>query len=192
MSNGLEFAGKHRGIVVDNADPLRLGRLKIRIEAAYGCQPVDVLPWAWPCLPYGGMLQMAFFGIPEVGAGVWVELQWKDGQPDPTLPVWTGTWFAQSETPEEVVGDPEDAHYYKVLKTTSGHSLTFCDKPDEEYIMLRTKGGHTLFMNDMEGARRIVIQDSAGDYVLLDAEKKAINIQAVNNIRQNAHRIDLN
>ena len=109
MAN-LELAGKHRGIVVDNADPLKLGRLKVRVTEAYGEQSSEVLPWAWPCFAYGGMPQMALYAVPEVGAGVWVEFQWKDGQPDASHPVWTGLWLAQGETPEQVEGSAEDAH----------------------------------------------------------------------------------
>ena len=140
MANeGLELAGKHMGIVVDNADPLKLGRLKVRVQEAYGEQPVDNLPWAWPCFAYGGMPQMALYAVPEVGAGVWVEFMWKDGQPDASHPVWTGLWLAQGETPEQVESSAEDAHYYKVFKTTSGHFLTFCDKPGEEFIRLEDK-----------------------------------------------------
>ena len=87
---------------------------------------------------------MALYTVPEIGAGVWVEFQWKDGQPDTTCPVWTGSWLANNETPGEVEGGPEDAHYYKVFKTTSGHSLTFCDKPGEEFIRLRDKDGSII------------------------------------------------
>ena len=134
MKSGLEFGGKHRGLVENNNDPLKLGRLKVRVQAAYGNQPVSHLPWAWPCFVYGGMPQMALYAIPEVGAGVWVEFQWKDGKPDPTYPVWTGLWIAEGEPPKEVEGPPEDAHYYKVLKTASGHVITLCDKPGEEFI----------------------------------------------------------
>ena len=148
MPGGLELAGKHRGIVVDNNDPWKLGRLKVRVDAAYGQQPVDNLPWAWPCFSYGGMPQMALYAVPEVGAGVWVEFQWKDGQPDTTCPVWTGVWLAEGETPEEVEGPPEDAHYYKVFKTASGHSLTFCDKPDGEFIRIKDKDGSAIEFKD--------------------------------------------
>jgi hypothetical protein len=136
MKSGLEFGGKHRGIVEDNNDSLKLGRLKVRVQAAYGNQPTDSLPWAWPWVAYGGASQMALYAAPEIGAGVWVEFQWKDGKPDPTYPVWTGIWIAEGETPEEVEGPPENAHYYKVFKTTGGHTLTFCDKPEEEFIRI--------------------------------------------------------
>ena len=46
-----ELGGLLRGIVVDNNDPLKLGRIKVRVIAAYGEQPVNNLPWAWPCFP---------------------------------------------------------------------------------------------------------------------------------------------
>ena len=145
MANeGLELAGKHMGIVVDNADSLKLGRLKVRVQEAYGEQPVDNLP----CFAYGGMPQMALYAVPEVGAGVWVEFMWKDGQPDATHPVWTGLWLAEGETPEQVEGSAEDAHYYKVFKTTSGHFLTFCDKPGEEFIRLEDKNESYILFKD--------------------------------------------
>ena len=59
-----EFGGLLRGIVVDNNDPKKLGRIKVRIQSAYGDQPVENLPWAWPCLSYGGMSGMYAFAVP--------------------------------------------------------------------------------------------------------------------------------
>jgi hypothetical protein len=134
---GLELAGKHRGIVVDNVDPEKLGRLKVRVEAAYGEQPAEALPWAWPCFLGGGSPDCGFFYVPEKGACVWVEFLWNNGEPDPANPVWVGVWFPKGGTPAEVEGPPEDAHYYKVFKTTGGHVVVFCDKPGNEYIRIQ-------------------------------------------------------
>ena len=169
MSDNSEFGGLLRGFVADNNDPLKLGRLKIRIEAAYGSQPVDNLPWAWPCFPYGGMPEMCAYAVPEVGAGVWVMFQNKDGQPDTTYPVWLGVWQAQNETPSEVKGVSEDAHFYKELKTTSGHYVLFCDKPGEEFIEIKDKDGSYVLMKDGN-----------------------IEIHAAKNMKLSAARIDLN
>lgn len=166
MTADFSLAGKHRGIVTDNADPLKLGRLKIRIDAAYGNQPVQDIPWAWPCFPSGGSPNCGFFDVPELGASVWVEFQWKDGQPDPTHPIWTGVWFAEGDTPEEVEGPPGDAHYYKVFKTPVGHVMTFCDKPGEEFIRLtHGKKKQTIEM-DKDGL--VVILSHSGKKIRLN------------------------
>ncbi len=143
-----ELGGLLRGIIVDNNDPQKLGRVKVRVEAAYGDQPVGDLPWAWPCFAYGGAKEQSFFAVPEVGAGVYVMFQCKDGQPDATYPVWLGQWQAENETPSQVEGKPEDAHCYKTFKTTSGHNMTFCDKEGEETIKLEDKNGSYILFKD--------------------------------------------
>ena len=170
MADNSEFGGLLRGIVIDNNDPLKMGRLKIRIQAAYGSQPVDNLPWAFPCFPYGGNSEMCMYAIPENGAGVWVMFQSKDGQPDTTYPVWLGVWQAQAEVLSEIEGASADAHHYKELKTTSGHYILFCDKPHEEFIELRHK---------------------SGSYILMDKDGN-VEIHAEKNMKLTAQRIDLN
>lgn len=132
---GFELAGKRRGIVVDNADPLKQGRLKVRVLEAYGLQPVAAIPWALPCFPAGGSSDCGFFSLPEKGACVWVEFLWQNGEPDPSCPVWCGVWCPNGCTPSEVAGPAEDAHYYTVLKSANGkHSITLCDKPGGEFV----------------------------------------------------------
>ena len=165
MANNNEFGGLIRGFVADNNDPLKLGRLKVRVEAAYGAQSVENLPWAWPCFAYGGMSEMSSFAVPEIGAGVWIMFQTKDGQPDTTFPVWLGVWQAQNETPSEI----EDAVNYKEFKTKSGHYLLFCDKSGEEFIEIRDKNDSYILMKDGN-----------------------IEIHAAKNIKITASRIDLN
>ena len=187
-----EFGGIHRGIVADNNDPQKLGRLKVRIVSAYGEQSIDNLPWAWPCLSYGGASGMCSFAIPEKGAGVYVMFQNKDGQPDTTYPVWLGVWQAENEKPvrtdSEIQDKTEDAHFYKELRTTSGHTAIFCDKHDEEYIELRDKDNNFLRMDDKEGYIRI--EDKNGSYILM--KDGNIEFYAAGNIKLKAGRIDLN
>lgn len=144
-------AGKLRGLVVDNVDPLKLGRLKVHVPSIYGAsQPPDTLPWAWPCFPCGGSSDEGFFAVPEIGACVWVELQWTNGTPDPSHPVWCGTWYPEGKTPRDVHGEAADAHYYTVLKNAPGGSeLVMCDKPGNEFIKIKHKTGAMIVIDKM-------------------------------------------
>ena len=44
--------GKYRGFVIDNADPERLARVKLRVPSLLGEAESG---WALPCLPCGGL-----------------------------------------------------------------------------------------------------------------------------------------
>ncbi|MBR0257584.1 MAG: hypothetical protein IJQ58_07590, partial [Synergistaceae bacterium] len=150
---------------------------------------------------------MCMFSVPEVGAGVWVAFQNKDGQPDTTYPVWLGVWQAEKESPEEIDAEPEDAHYYKEIKTTSGHSVMFCDKPDEEFIEVKSKDGgcfrfdckdEFIEIKDKSGTyfrlddkeEIVEIHDKKGSYILM--KEGNIEIHAAENMEITASRIDLN
>lgn len=192
MAKESEFGGLHRGIVVDNNDPKKLGRVKIQVQSAYGEQPVENLPWAWPCLGYGGMQGMYNYSVPEVGAGAWVAFQHKDGQPDTTYPVCVGFWQAEKERPdgvnEQIKDATEDAHYYKEMKTTSGHSVLMSDKPDEEFIEIKDKDGNLIRFDDKEGFVRV--QDKSGSFIFM--KDGNVEIHAANNMKLTANKIDLN
>ena len=63
------FYGKYRGIVVDNHDPAKLGRLKLLVPSVLGAEATT--GWAMPCAPYGGKPAKAFSSFrtstPEYG-----------------------------------------------------------------------------------------------------------------------------
>lgn len=40
--------GTHRGTVMENNDPQKLGRIKVYVQAAYGTSSIAELPWAYP------------------------------------------------------------------------------------------------------------------------------------------------
>ena len=70
------FGGIYRGVVVDNTDPARKLRLKVRVPEVLGTAD----PWAVPCTPGGST------ALPSVGDIVWVMFE----KGDPDYPVWLG------------------------------------------------------------------------------------------------------
>lgn len=156
-------AGIMRGLVADNVDPLKLGRLKVYVPSIYGVtQNAALLPWAWPCFPCGGSTDAGFFAVPEIGACVWVTLQWTNGAPDPSHPVWLGTWYPEGKTPKDVHGAAADAHFYTVIKNVCGNSVVLCGKPGGEFVKIKHKTG-AMIVIDSEG--NIILHPAGGKQI---------------------------
>ena len=60
-----QFFGKYRGTVINNIDPMQLGRLQVVVPDVSTFLPTS---WAMPCLPVAG-IQMGMFTVPPLGAG---------------------------------------------------------------------------------------------------------------------------
>jgi hypothetical protein len=84
------YYGKFRGKVVNNIDPLMLGRI-IALVPAVSEFP---LSWAMPCVPYAGR-NVGIFTLPPIAANVWIEFEGGD----PNYPIWTGCFWGDGEAP---------------------------------------------------------------------------------------------
>ncbi len=167
------FYGKYRGLVVDNADPEQLGRLKLTVPSVLG--PDVVTGWALPCTPYGGDLGQGMLFVPEVGAGVWIEFE----EGDLEFPVWVGTFWSKPDGESELPkpndpdgaeqGSVQDPPTRKIIKTKAGHTIQFEDAEGEEMIILyEAEHEHVVVLNqdgititDGQNGSEIVL-DSAG------------------------------
>ena len=86
------FYGKFRGTVVNNIDPLQIGRVQAIVPDVGSLVPGT---WAMPCVPIAGP-NMGFFAVPMIGTGVWIEFE----RGDPDHPIWTGCyWGLTAELP---------------------------------------------------------------------------------------------
>lgn len=159
MSN--QFFGKYRGTVTDIQDPLMIGRIRARVPDVMGELESG---WAMPCAPFGGS-GMGFFGLPKVGAGVWIEFE----HGDPDYPIWAGCWFGSAaEMPPDLLAPP----YKKVmLKTEGGHSIILDDTPGIGGITLQTSGGQKIVMN----ATGIEIDNGMGGKIKMTGPQVSVN-----------------
>ena len=137
------FYGKYRGFVVDNADPEKLGRLKVKVPSVLGNEVVT--GWALPCSAYGGGTNCGMLFIPERDDGVWIEFE----EGDLEFPVWVGTFWSKPDGDSELPkpndaegaeeGDVQDPVTRKIIKTRKGHTIQFEDKDGEEMITIVQK-----------------------------------------------------
>lgn len=80
----------HRGVVVDNADPLKLRRIKCVVLTMFEDSNSDVLPWVYPQSPAGlgnGPL-LSEFVVPEIGSELVITFPYRDIY----FPVYCGFW----------------------------------------------------------------------------------------------------
>jgi hypothetical protein len=120
MADVGQYFGKYSGIIKDNRDPDKLGKVKVSVPAIF---PPDELMDARPALPYG------WFFIPENETQVWVEFEGGDS----SLPLWTGVQALNGKWATEVDLDPPEK---RGLKTNAGHLVLFDDKSGEELIRI--------------------------------------------------------
>lgn len=177
------YYGKYRGTVADNKDPLKLGRLKLRVDSVLTPSEDNtdssetITDWAMPCVPFGGASERGFFVIPDVGAHVWVEFE--EGLLD--RPIWTGTFWvspgntAQTPTEAQNMADTEEDLEPKrrILKTSSGHYLEFCDISGKESIRIAHENG-SLINFDEKG--NVMLYSKEGSFLFLSAENEEVSL----------------
>ena len=158
------FYGKYRGTVINNIDPMQIGRIMALVPDVSGFLPTS---WALPCLPWGG-IQTGVFCVPIIGAGVWIEFE----QGDPDYPIWTGCfWGIAAEVPAlALAGNPASPSI--VLQTTLQNSLSISDLPGPTGgIMIKSMGGATITVNETG----IVIQNGQGASIAMVGPSVTIN-----------------
>jgi Type VI secretion system/phage-baseplate injector OB domain len=117
-----KFYGKYRGKVVNNIDPLFLGRIMAEVAAVPGA-PMN---YAMPCSPYAGP-EVGFYAIPPIDANVWIEYEGGD----PNYPIWTGCFWGEGELP---MGVPTELT--KIFKTETV-TMVLNDVPEVGGFMLK-------------------------------------------------------
>jgi uncharacterized protein involved in type VI secretion and phage assembly len=159
--SGMPYLGKFRGIVSDNADPLRTGRVRATVPDVLGDAESG---WALPCAPFGGP-QAGLFALPPQGAAVWIEFE----HGDPDLPVWSGCyWASAADMPPSLLVSPPDV---VMVSTPGGHTLTLSDLPGIGGVTLETSGGATISLTSLG----IEIDNGQGATITLRGPQVSVN-----------------
>jgi uncharacterized protein involved in type VI secretion and phage assembly len=167
MSDG-KYYGKYRGVVVNNVDPLQMGRLQVQVSDVLG---PGLSSWAMACVPFTGK-QSGVYCVPQVGAGVWVEFE----QGDPDHPIWVGGfWGSAADVPAlALAGLPVSPSI--VLQTGSQNTLMLSDLPGPTGgILLKTTAGAMISINELG----ITISNGQGATIVLTGPTVNINAGAL-------------
>jgi len=164
-SQGGRFYGKYRGLVVNNVDPLSLGRLQAQVPEVLGEVPTG---WAVPCAPYAGP-QAGFFAIPPPGAGVWIEFE----AGDTSRPIWVGGWWGTAEVPMKPAG-ATTLPTTKILRSDLGLIVALDDV------------AQTISVSDANALNQVVVSVLTGTVTLKGAVQVVVDAPLIHEGSQGA------
>ncbi|WP_338761862.1 phage baseplate assembly protein V [Bernardetia sp. ABR2-2B] len=94
LEKGGRFYGLYQGIVIDNQDLEKRGRLKIKVPSVFGNQIFE--DWIYGKSIFNGN-DIGIWSIPSKNSGVWISFI----NGDPKMPIWEMGWFSDKEIPKE-------------------------------------------------------------------------------------------
>jgi len=158
-----KFFGKYRGTVVNNVDPMQIGRIQVSVP------DVSVIPgsWAMPCFPVTGA-QTGVFTVPLIGAGVWVEFE----RGDPDYPIWVGGFYGSAAEVPALARTVPPAVPGITMQTPLQNGIVISDVPGPTGgIVMKTTTGAMILVNDVG----ITISNGKGATIVLAGPSVTIN-----------------
>lgn len=137
------FFGKYRGTVINNIDPMQMGRVMAQVPAVSALLPTT---WCMPCYPLAGTGSGVSF-VPQLKSGVWIEFE--GGDPD--YPIWTGCFYGLgAERPvDATLSNPASPSI--VMQSQLLHSFSIADLPPTPKtggLILKSATGASIVVND--------------------------------------------
>jgi uncharacterized protein involved in type VI secretion and phage assembly len=160
--------GKFRGTVINNIDPLQMGRIQAAVADATGFIPGS---WAMPCVPAAG-INTGVFTVPMIGSGVWIEFE----RGDPDYPIWVGGyWGSAAEVPVLARTVPPGLTGF-TIQTPLKNGIVVSDTPGPTGgIMIQTTTGAMISVSDIG----ITISNGKGAVINMTGPTVDINLGAL-------------
>ena len=168
MTDTQRHYGKFRGTVVNNVDPMQIGRLQVMVPDVSN---VMLSSWAMPCVPVSG-INTGVLSIPLIGAGVWIEFE----QGDPDYPVWVGGFWGTAAEMPTLSRTVPPAIPGITLQTTLNNGIVISDVPGPTGgIQLTTATGAMISVTDVG----ITISNGRGAIITMTGPTVDINAGAL-------------
>lgn len=163
-----DFYGVTIGIVSNNKDPEKLGRVKLKLPLRE-CQTET--NWARVTTLMGGK-KTGFFFLPEVGEEVLVAFY----EGDVNHPIVLGTLWNMKDPPP--LTNEDGKNNLRKIKSRSGNELIFNDESGKESVEIKTVAGQTLKMEDASEGK-IALKDKSGkNLVEINSSNNQVSIKA--------------
>jgi uncharacterized protein involved in type VI secretion and phage assembly len=143
--------GKYRGLVENVDDPENRGRITVKVPSVYGN---EVSPYALPAVPFAGPAHGMLL-LPKHGDGVWIEFEGGN----PSLPIWTGFWWARDEMPKPAGADQ------RVMITPAGLKIIMDDASKKIQLVQTTDNCEITLADDsisITFGQASIVLDSTG------------------------------
>jgi len=160
--------GKYRATVINNVDPMQIGRIQAMVPDAAGFIPST---WAMPCVPVAG-INTGVFTVPMIGAGVWIEFE----KGDPDYPIWVGGyWGSAAEVPLLAHMVPPAVPGI-TIQTPLKNGLVISDVPGPTGgILMQTTTGAMISVSDIG----IIISNGKGAIINMTGPTVDVNLGAL-------------
>jgi uncharacterized protein involved in type VI secretion and phage assembly len=146
-------SGVYIGIVTNNNDPEKLGRVKVKIPVLDDKTELD---WARVAVLSAGADRGTVF-IPDVNDEVLVAFLLGDLR----QPVVIGSLWNHKKKPP--ASQKKEAPYQ--IRSRKGHEILMDDDDNDGKIVLKTKAGHQIEMSDKQGS--VQLKDKSGQTITM-------------------------
>src|SRR5574344_1408629 len=167
MSNSSAVSGIYRARVENNIDPLKIGRVQVRIPMLHGMADsglsVEGLPWAFPCFQSAGYGYGSFM-VPEVGEYVFIIFEDNDS----SKPVYIGSSFGSGASAPKVYGTGDGKTWQGDANSNEVPKEAQREYPTEKVIYKSPKGS-CISIDEEDGQESINITDPLGQMLKFES-----------------------
>lgn len=177
------YYGVYEGVVIDNADPQGLGRVRAKCPAIRLIKDESVSNdfWMLPSMPGLGTdpktgQSTGVFHPPDVGTNIWV--MFRHGNPE--YPIYIGGWLTKKNKSDTFAS--EDA-LKKGIRTKTGHYIRMNDDPDDLHLVIGRgdgEGSETPMFLSFSKEGHAMLTNILGSTLYMNGEKPETTLMSAN------------